>query len=94
MYNVGLAEPSRVGEHGTVSPSTATPLERPEGANAIILGALTANAFFSLDGTTPTSTDGFVIEATKPPIWIPVGENMTVTVVSATGKVVYQWYKA
>lgn len=91
--NIALVQPTLIGAHATATPSTAAALEKPTGATGIVLGALTADVYYTLDGTTPTASNGFVIKTAVEPQWVNLPVNATVTVFSASGKVVYQWFK-
>lgn len=74
--------------------SSATTLSKPgSGAAKLLLQATDKNVRFTLDGTVPTASKGFVLEADKPPVMIQVGEGVTVKVIeeSATAAVEYQW---
>ena len=74
--------------------SSATTLTKPSsGASKLLIQAVDQNLRFTLDGTAPTTSKGFVLEADKPPVLIQVGEGVTVKVIeeTATGGVEYQW---
>lgn len=92
--NVGIAPAVLVGAHASVSPSTAATVTKPAGANGIILQAVTADVRYTLDGTTPDGTTGFVLSATAAASTISVPSNATLKVYSATGTLQYQWIKS
>lgn len=93
-YNVGIAQPNLVGAQASATPSTATTLAKPTvDANAIMLSAFTGAVTFTLDGTTPTASVGFTVEAGKVFVIVPVPENATLKVFSASGTVIYQWLR-
>lgn len=93
-YNVGIAQPTLVGAQASATPSSATPIPVPAGANGVILGAFTANVIYTLDGSTPDADDGFIVEFGKAPQWVRIPTNCAnVTVFSGTGKLIYQFYK-
>lgn len=74
--------------------SSATTLSKPAwGASKLLIQAVDQNLRMTLDGTTPTASKGFVLEADKPPVLVYVGEGVTVKVIeeTATGGVEYQW---
>ncbi len=72
--------------------SSAVTLTKPSGAGLIILQCETQNVKFTLDGTTPTATVGFLLTAGDPPILVPVaGAAVKVIEVAASASVNYQW---
>ena len=73
---------------------TATELSKPaSGGNKLLIQATEENVRFTLDGTTPTTSKGFVLEADKPPVLLYTGQGVTVTVISETAgaAVEYMW---
>lgn len=83
-----------VGSHSDgATISAATVLARPAGGNVIILQALTQNVRYTLDGTVPTASKGFQLVAGDPPIAIPAGPGVVVTVIQeqATADLQVQW---
>lgn len=82
-----------VGDHSRdTSVSGATALTKLAGANAIMLQALTQNVRYTLDGSTPTASQGFRLAAGTL-ITLSVGSDMTVTVIeeTASASIEYQW---
>ena len=74
--------------------SSATTLTKPSsGAAKLLIQAVDQNVRFTLDGTAPTTSKGFVLKADWPPILLQVGTGVTVKVIeeTATGGVEYQW---
>lgn len=73
--------------------SSATTLTPPEGAEKLLIQALSQNVRFTLDGTAPTSSKGFQLVAGDPPTLIVLGDNTTLKVIeeAATADVQYQW---
>ncbi len=74
--------------------SSATTLTKPgSGASKLLIQAVDQNLRFTLDGTAPTTSKGFVLKADWPPLLLQVGEGVTVRVIeeTATGGVEYQW---
>ena len=85
-----------VGSHTqdtSVSSATAITITAP--ANAILCGAQTQNILYTLDGTTPTTTKGFILVAGAVPTLIPVIPGQVVTFIEAAGsaKLDYQLLK-
>lgn len=82
-----------VGSHtGGTDISTAVTLTKPDGASQIIIQALEQNIRFTLDGTTPTATLGFQIQAGILPMFIAVpGASIKVIEEVATASIQYQW---
>lgn len=83
-----------VGAHAVDSTiSASTTLTPAAGANALLLQALTQNIRYTLDGTTPTASTGFQLEASKLLlIDVPAG-GMTIKVIeeTASASIQYQW---
>lgn len=50
--------------------NTATTVELPSGANALLVQATEQNARYTIDGTTPTASTGFVLKAGNDPVII------------------------
>ena len=65
----------------------------PLHVSKLMLGAATQSLRYTLDGTTPTATVGFLVKAGEPPHIIALGEDVTVKIieVSATCVESYQW---
>jgi hypothetical protein len=83
-----------VGDHvsnGAIS--SATTLTPPATANALLIQATGQNVRYTLDGTTPTASVGFVLRQDDQPLVIDLGVGMTVKVIeeSATATIEYQW---
>ena len=75
--------------------SSATALTKPSGAKKLMIQALEQNVRYTLDGTDPTTSKGFVITAGNDPYILFVHPNTTVTVIqeAATADLQYQWGK-
>lgn len=73
--------------------SSATTLTAPDGATKLLAQALTQNVRFTLDGSAPTASRGFLLAAGDPPVVIPLGSGTTIKVIqeSATADLEYQW---
>jgi hypothetical protein len=94
LQEVAVIETSTpVGSHtsnGTLG--SAVTLTKPAGANVIIIQCTGQNVRYTLDGTTPTTTVGFLLVADQPPVKMPVGgAAVKVIQVSATATIQYQW---
>lgn len=57
----------------------------PNGTSHILLAVTTTSARVTLDGTAPSSTNGLVYVAAQQPIFIPVGQGITVKFASTAG---------
>lgn len=82
-----------VGAHGSDDVTTAVTLTQPAGANKALLQALTQNVRYTLDGTTPTTSNGFQLKVGWPPSLIAVDGGITLKAVAETGtaSLQYQW---
>ena len=81
-----------VGSHTTdATVSAATTLTRPAGATRLLLQTSTQNVRFTLDGTTPTATTGFLVTTTDGPVTIETVLDVEVIEVAASATIQYQW---
>jgi len=73
--------------------SAATTLTQPAGANAVLIQAETQNIRYTLDGSTPTATLGFIIEAGKKELIDVPTSGMTIKIIeeAASAKASWQW---
>jgi len=55
----------------------AKTLASPPGAKGFLISVMTNGAYFTFDGTTPSSTDGLHIVAGTAPVFIPIGKSIT-----------------
>ena len=85
-HNSGLDISSAV----QLSPSATY---NPGKAKKVVIQALTQNVRFTLDGTAPTTTLGFLLTAGDPPITIPL-EGVTLKVIEATATASLQFQMA
>lgn len=88
MYQTPLLVP--VGAHiadTTISTPTAIPF--PAGATGILIQALGQNVRYTLDGSTPSASNGFRLTADNDPIMIAYAYGMAIWVIeeSAGGQV-------
>jgi hypothetical protein len=70
---------------------TAIALSKPVGATQIIIQAITGNVRFTLDGSTPTATYGFELQAGQMPVCIPVPGGGINVIQETTTDLEYQW---
>lgn len=83
-----------VGSHAQDATISAAAVLSPEvGSNKLLIQAFTNNVRYTLDGTTPTASLGFVLTAGDDPIVIPVGPATIVTVIeeTASASIDFQW---
>ncbi len=82
-----------VGSHTrNASLSSAVTLTKPATATRLLIQCETQNVKFTLDGTAPTATTGFLLVASDPAILIPVGGTaVKVIEVAASASINYQW---
>lgn len=73
--------------------NTVVELTPPVGANKIMFQALTQNIRFTLDGTDPTATLGFQLQAGDPPVILTIESRAAIKVIeeAATADLQYQW---
>jgi hypothetical protein len=69
--------------------STATTLTIPARATGLYLQGETADVYYTLDGSTPTTTNGFILQD-KELVRLDLFTGATVKVISASGAVRYQ----
>lgn len=82
-----------VGAHGTnTNIAAAFTLTPPAGAYRLVIQALGQNVRYTLDGTAPTATVGFVLAAGDTAL-IQLGARMTIRVIqeAAGAAIAYQW---
>jgi hypothetical protein len=70
-----------------------SPQDERYGAERLMVQTHTQNVWYTLDGSTPSATNGFVLLATQPPIIINVGAGVIPNFLrAASGAVLqYQW---
>lgn len=85
-----------IGSHvSNSSLSAAVSVSIPAGGNFLMIQAFTQNIRATLDGTTPTATVGFQVDAGADPLLLPVQGGSTVKIIeeTASASVQYQvWY--
>lgn len=82
-----------IGNHvdGTDISSSVT-LSPEDGATKLMIQALGQNVRLTLDGTTPTASKGFQLEAWAPPVLVWVGGAVVKVIEeAATADLQYQW---
>jgi len=86
---------SVTGTHHGVALGTGSfsPQDQPIGANYLMVQSHTQNTYFTLDGSTPSATNGFVLLTTMAPILIGMGTSVFPKFLRvASGAVLqYQW---
>jgi hypothetical protein len=93
-----LAAYAPVGSH-TVNSSLSAAVNlsttMPTGAKGIMIQALTQNVCYTLDGTTPTASNGFIITAGQPAIVIRMGTAVVLKVIeaAASASIQYCWVR-
>ena len=81
-----------VGSHTqNSSMSSAVSITVPAGAGQWMVGALTQNVRFTLDGTTPTASKGFQIKAGEPFLLVSVTPGNTIKVIEETATAVLDY---
>ena len=70
-----------------------SPQDRPTGSEFLMVQTHTQNVYYTLDGSTPSAANGFVLLTTQNPIIINVGKGVTPNFIrAASGAVLqYQW---
>lgn len=81
--------------NSSLSVASAQVLTPPAGASKIMIGTATQNCRYSLDGSTPTATVGFLLSTAFPPVLIGITPSTILTVIQVAGTAVftYQWGK-
>lgn len=83
-----------IGDHDSVDDlSTAVAMTPPEGGTQLLIQAIAQNIRYTLDGTTPTASIGFVMFADAEPVIIRVGAGGSITLIEETAGATaqYQW---
>lgn len=83
-----------VGDHTAVTDlDTAVTLTPPAGATQILIQALTANVRYTIDGSTPAASIGFVMYVLADPMAIRLGAGGTLKLIQETAgaAIQYQW---
>lgn len=80
------------GGHKTYTPgASAATVYIPLQARGILMQALTQNIRFTLDGTNPTASSGFQLKAGDPPLYIELGDRISLKVVRETAGAVLEY---
>ena len=95
-YQIQTAPFDPVGSHTrNAALGTAVDLSalRPDGADKLMIQCDTQNVRYTLDGTVPTATVGFLLLTTEPPTIIACSDTTRVRVIQAAGGAVinYIW---
>jgi len=87
--------PSVSGSHHGIALGSAvySPQDRPINANVLMVQTHTQNVYYTLDGSTPSAVNGFVLLTTQNPIFIQMGTSVIPQFLrAASGAVLqYQW---
>lgn len=76
---------SPIGNHSRyTSLATARTLTPPSNADALLIQAITQNIVFTLDGTTATANNGFVLYKSSDPLLITIPQNRTISIIEQT----------
>lgn len=84
-----------VGSHATLATlSSATVIATPEGGDAVQFQPATQSIRYTTDGTTPTSTVGFLVTAGTM-VLLDMGSSQTLKVIetTASASLQYQWFR-
>jgi len=85
------------GSHKGVALGTGvySPQDAPMDARYLMVQSLAQATYFTLDGSTPSATNGFSLLTTYPPVLIEAGSNVIFKFLrGASGAVLqYQWIK-
>lgn len=82
--------------HGiTLGAAVYSPQDQPIDARYLMVQSLTQATYFTLDGSTPSATNGFSLLTTQSPILIQMGLNVVIKFLrAASGAILqYQWIK-
>jgi hypothetical protein len=87
-----LADLFPVGSHQAVSlGGSAVTLSIPATADGILAQAISQNVRYTLDGSTPTTSKGFVLYAGADPLRIPINPDVTIKVIRVANGAELQW---
>lgn len=84
-----------VGAHISEAAASVKTYAKPGGASGALIQATTQNLRLTLDGTAPTSTLGFQLATSAPPLYIPLAGDEVIKVIQETagGVVQLQWVR-
>ncbi len=80
-----------IGAHQTVTPTAASGVTVPAGANAILAQAVGQNVRIKFDGAQPSPTSGFQIRAGDPPVLLVLHEGQFFYVINETSGGTFEW---
>lgn len=87
-----LADFTPVGGHQSVSLSASVAtLSVPDGADGVLMQAVGQNVRYTLDGTAPSASVGFVLAVGGDPIRVPKNADITIRVIREAVGAVLQW---
>lgn len=88
---------SPMGTHHAVTLGAAvfSPQDMPNGARYLSISSHTQNSRYTLDGSTPAATVGFLLPKDSAPVLIEMGTGVIVNIIreSAGAVLQYQWLK-
>jgi hypothetical protein len=73
--------------------STASTLTIPSNASGVIIQAFEADVYYTLDGTTATADNGFLLSTSDSPTRIDLYPGATISVISTDGAVRYHFFR-
>ena len=82
--------------HGyTLGAAVYSPQDQPSGARYLMVQSITQATYYTLDGSTPSATNGFLLLTTQAPVLLPAGGNVVFKFLrAASGAILqYQWIK-
>lgn len=87
-----LADFVPVGAHtATTLSGSATTLTVDASADGVLMQAIAQNIYYTLDGSTPTSGNGFTLYAGGDPLRVPKNSDIAIKVLRAASGAVLQW---
>lgn len=89
-YPIRLSKVTPIGAHTTNGTLSSAVTIAHGAAGGILIAATTQNVRYTLDGTTPTATTGFLIVAGVPVI-LPLSAETTLKVIEVTTTAVIQY---
>lgn len=73
--------------------STATDITVPSNATGLFLQAFTDDVYYTIDGTTATSNNGFLLATTDGVVRLDLYPKATISVISASGEIRYHAFR-
>ena len=84
---------TRIGSHQKVTLTTSvfSPADVPDKASYLMIQTASQNIRIVLDGSTPTSTNGFQLKTTDEPMLIPLNGSILPNILAETSGAVVQY---